>query len=216
MIRHDNSGKLISGSRTFGAPFVARVPEPCHESDIRQLFLKFLDPLKMPAEDTHRNYDGEAGISANDDFEMDDASDPTNLDTDESPNDENVVNSGLPADFTFYLAHQMGASDEGTLIKSNEPLVISKSTERLDVLVMWPDTMVNKYDTCLMSSLPDVSKPNLHTRRLQESVDLYKCLEAFLKEEPLGPDDMWLVSVCPHIYFLRSPLSLSRLFSFPA
>lgn len=209
--KHDNSGKLISGSRTFGAPFVARVPEPCHESDIRQLFLKFLDPLKMPAEDTHRNCDGEAGISANDDFEMDDASDPTNLDTDESPNDENVVNSGLPADFTFYLAHQMGASDEGTLIKSNEPLVISKSTERLDVLVMWPDTMVNKYDTCLMSSLPDVSKPNLHTRRLQESVDLYKCLEAFLKEEPLGPDDMWYCPRCKKPQQARKKLDLWRL-----
>jgi len=42
--------------------------------------------------------------------------------------------------------------------------------------------------------LPEVLKPQLYARRPQESVSLYKCLEAFLKEEPLGPEDMWLVS----------------------
>lgn len=78
-VRHDNSGKLILGSKTFGVPFVARVPDFCRESDIRQQFLKFLDPLKMPEDDTLRNCDGEAGISGNDDFEMDDASGPKKL-----------------------------------------------------------------------------------------------------------------------------------------
>jgi hypothetical protein len=39
-------------------------------------------------------------------------------------------------------------------------------------------------------------------RMPQESVSLYKCLEAFLKEEPLGPEDMWLV--CTLIFFFHS------------
>jgi hypothetical protein len=39
-------------------------------------------------------------------------------------------------------------------------------------------------------------------RMPQESVSLYKCLEAFLKEEPLGPEDMWLV--CTHFFFHSS------------
>lgn len=188
VIRHDNSGKLISGSNTFGVPFVARVPDLCHGSDILRQFLKFLDPLKMPEELMLRNCDGEAGTSANDDSEMNDASASKNLDTDESSGDGNTVNSSLPSDFSFYLAK---AASEDKLIKLNEPLLVSESTEKLEVLIMWPDTMINKYDTSLMSSLPDVFKPSFLTRRLQESVDLYKCLEAFLKEEPLGPDDMW-------------------------
>lgn len=207
---HDNSGKLILGSKTFGVPFVARVPDFCRESDIRQQFLKFLDPLKMPEDNTLRNCDGEAGISGNDDFEMDDASGPKNLDTDEIPNNGNIVNSSLPSDFVFYLAESRGAS-EGTLINPDEPLVISEFTERLDVLVMWPDTMINKYDTCLMSSLPDVFKPHFLARRPQEFVDLYKCLEAFLKEEPLGPDDMWYCPRCKKPQQARKKLDLWRL-----
>lgn len=198
--RHDNSGKVISGSKTFGVPFVARVHDLCYGSDIRQLFLKFLDPLRMPAEDTLSNCDGEDSISANDNFEMDDALGPTNLDTDESSNDGNIVNFSLPSDFTFFLAHSRGAS-EGTLIKLDEPLVMSEPIQRLDVLVMWSDTMLQKYDTYPMSSLPDVFRPPLLSKRPQESVDLYKCLEAFLKEEPLGPDDMWLVCALIFIPF---------------
>ncbi|KHN34173.1 Ubiquitin carboxyl-terminal hydrolase 8 [Glycine soja] len=39
-----------------------------------------------------------------------------------------------------------------------------------------------------------VNKPL--TQRMQESVSIYKCLEAFLKEEPLGPEDMWYCPNC--------------------
>ena len=75
----------------------------------------------------------------------------------------------------------------------NEPVPISRFTKKLDVSVHWPDKMIQKYDTCLLSSLPEVFKPQLFARSPQESISLYKCLEGFLQEEPLGPDDMWLV-----------------------
>jgi ubiquitin carboxyl-terminal hydrolase 4/11/15 len=55
--------------------------------------------------------------------------------------------------------------------------------------------MLKKYDTNLLGSLPEVFKPQLFTKRTQESVSIYKCLEAFLREEPLGPEDMWLVDL---------------------
>ena len=80
-------------------------------------------------------------------------------------------------------------------IKMDEPVLVSGLTNELEVLVLWSDKMIEKYDTCLLSSLPEVFKPPMFMKRPQESVSLYKCLEAFLKEEPLGPEDMWLVLI---------------------
>ncbi|KAI5342698.1 hypothetical protein L3X38_010574 [Prunus dulcis] len=51
-----------------------------------------------------------------------------------------------------------------------------------------------EYDTRLLSSLAEIFKSSLFAKKPQESVSLYKCLEAFLKEEPLGPEDV--VSGC--------------------
>ncbi|CDY16616.1 BnaC09g36570D [Brassica napus] len=65
------------------------------------------------------------------------------------------------------------------------------------------------YDTCLLSSLPEVSK--FGTKRPQETVSLYKCLEAFLKEEPLGPDDMWYCPGCKEHRQAIKKLDLWRL-----
>lgn len=42
--------------------------------------------------------------------------------------------------------------------------------------------------------MPEVFKSDFLAKKPQESVSLYKCLEAFLQEEPIGPEDMWLVT----------------------
>ncbi|KAF9664850.1 hypothetical protein SADUNF_Sadunf16G0060900 [Salix dunnii] len=72
----------------------------------------------------------------------------------------------------------------------NEPLPAPKFDNDSQVYVTWSENTIEKYDTCLLSSLPEVFKIQLCTTRPQESVSLYKCLESFLKEEPLGPEDM--------------------------
>lgn len=76
----------------------------------------------------------------------------------------------------------------------NEPLVINGELRLLHVLVCWSEEQLKIYDTQLCSSLPEVFKSGFLAKRPQESVSLYKCLEAFLQEEPLGPEDMWLVN----------------------
>ena len=91
----------------------------------------------------------------------------------------------LWADFEFDLPAMQGL--EHVKIKLNEPL--------MDVTVLWSNKMLKKYDTYRLDTLPEVFKPQLFTKRTQESVSIYKCLEAFLKEEPLGPEDMWLVYI---------------------
>ncbi|CAL9012345.1 unnamed protein product, partial [Prunus brigantina] len=71
-------------------------------------------------------------------------------------------------------------------------IVEKEESKQLNVLVCWPKKYIAEYDTRLLSSLAEVFKSSLFAKKPLESVSLYKCLEAFLKEEPLGPEDVEL------------------------
>ena len=90
----------------------------------------------------------------------------------------------------FFLTDENGIV-KGSEIVMNELLDSADLTGQLHILVCWSDNMLQKYDQRLLSSPAEVYKPALFSKRPQESISLYKCLEAFLKEEPLGPEDMW-------------------------
>lgn len=139
----------------------------------------------MPTDDALNDYDN-VGITANEDSAMEDDLSPKISDSIAGSDGET---EDLSTDFQFYSKEDL----RSTGIKMDEPLSIPKFSSSLNVFVFWSERMIEKYDTCLLSSLPEVFKPQLYTRRPQESVSLYKCLEGFLKEEPLGPEDMWLV-----------------------
>lgn len=174
----------------FGIPLVVRMLECSNGRDIRKQFLKLLDPFFMPTEDSLD--DITAGNAANEDTEMEDAISSTVSNGDANSDSETGDELQLGNNFSFYLTDEKG-STKGTNINMNKLELISQLPRRLNVLVHWPDRMIEKYDTCLLSLLPEICKPELFAKRPQESVSLYKCLEAFLKEEPLGPEDMWLV-----------------------
>lgn len=96
-------------------------------------------------------------------------------------------------DLHFYLTDEK-ASARVSEILMNERVSSSKGLDgRLNVIVTLPEKIIHRYNTRLLSSLPEVFKSGFFAKRPQETVSLYNCLEAFLKQEPLGPDDMWLV-----------------------
>lgn len=66
---------------------------------------------------------------------------------------------------------------------------------RLVKLVLdWSQIEYEFYDPSYLKDLPEVFKSGFTAKKTrQESISLFSCLEAFLKEEPLGPDDMWSV-----------------------
>lgn len=142
----------------------------------------------MPVEDVLIDLDDTGNID-DEDTVAEDSYSPTILDNDAGSDTEIGDEILLSPDFQFYY---MGGQEE-TQIKMNEPISISEFNKPLNIVVNWSDKMSEKYDTHLLNSLLDVFKPQLWTRKPQESVSLYKCLEAFLKEEPLGLEDMWLV-----------------------
>lgn len=64
----------------------------------------------------------------------------------------------------------------------------------LKIIMGWSDKKHELYDFSFLEDLPEVFKSGFMLKKTrQEAVTLYSCLEAFLREEPLGPDDMWLV-----------------------
>ncbi|XVE61364.1 hypothetical protein DITRI_Ditri06bG0033600 [Diplodiscus trichospermus] len=198
---------MASNWKPFGVPLVARIQDLSSGSEIRNQFLKLLAPFLMPVEDVINDYDGdETGNIANENSKMEDIVSPLASDSNAgSDSEENDFN--LDSSFKFYIRDKMQEME----IKINESVPISGSTTKLDLSVHWSDKMVEKYDTCLLSSLPEVFKPHLFARRPQESISLHKCLEGFLQEEPLGPDDMWYCPRCKKPWQANKKLDLWRL-----
>ncbi|XP_021652407.2 ubiquitin carboxyl-terminal hydrolase 8 isoform X3 [Hevea brasiliensis] len=174
--------------KLFGIPLVARLSDLSNGFDLRRKYLKLLNPFLMPADDVLNDGD-ESGITANEDSAMEDVPSPNVSDSNADSDGETNSDPPFSTDFQFCIKDDHGGLTE---IKMNKPLPVPNNN-RLEVHVLWSEKMVERYDTYVLSSLPEVFKSQFCARRPQESVSLYKCLEAFLKEEPLGPEDMWYV-----------------------
>ncbi|XP_076882504.1 ubiquitin carboxyl-terminal hydrolase 8-like [Bidens hawaiensis] len=149
--------------------------------DIHDLYFKVLKPFTTKAKENHN----------------------TVTEGEES----NIPKDTSACDVKFYF------TDDNGNIKGSE-IIMDDTLElacQLNVVVCWSDSMLKHYDQHLLSSPVEVYKPALFSKRPQESVSLYKCLEAFLKEEPLGPDDMWYCPGCKKHRQASKKLDLWRL-----
>ncbi|PKI63580.1 hypothetical protein CRG98_016024, partial [Punica granatum] len=69
-----------------------------------------------------------------------------------------------------------------------------------------------KYDTQYLENLPEVCKYGHVSKKTRtEPLSLYTCLEAFLREEPLVPEDMWYCPQCKERRQASKKLDLWRL-----
>ncbi|KAL5574572.1 hypothetical protein UlMin_016271 [Ulmus minor] len=200
-------GKQTSSWKTFGIPLVARLSDSTG-SDIRNLYLKLLSPFQLPAEEALEDFDSPEGASEG--AIQTGGTLISDLFGGENSVLVNGVRSSSVAELQFYAADEKGTIRESEIVMS-EPVVVTALSKRLNVLVCWPEKNIEQYDACLLSSLPEVFKSGFHAKRPQESVSLYKCLEAFLKEEPLGPEDMWYCPGCKEHRQASKKLDLWRL-----
>ncbi|KAH0926393.1 hypothetical protein HID58_018649 [Brassica napus] len=77
------------------------------------------------------------------------------------------------------------------------------------LVVKWDEKEHEKYDSSsYLNDLPEVYKA---TSSVAEKVSLFSCLEAFLAEEPLGPDDMWCCPACKEHRQANKKLNLWKL-----
>ncbi|CAH9115478.1 unnamed protein product [Cuscuta epithymum] len=205
---HYYSGKRTSSWKPFGIPFVAT----CNVEngfDLRSLYLKLLLPNKAVNEDVAGKSDTVEIGSAEVITEMEVSSPPRVVGFSDNSDDESV-DANLDSDFMFHLTDDRAMISKSVLVM-DEPLTFTELPRRVNVLVRWPDKMLDRYNTGAFDSLPEIFKPTFFTRRPQESISLYKCLEAFLKEEPLGPEDMWYCPVCKEHRQASKKLDLWRL-----
>ena len=182
-------GKSTSSWKTFGIPLVARLTDSICGSDIHNLYLKLLGPFELSTDEAMEDLDSSKDIESEDTVQKDDTV-ITDMDGSGDPIIVDEVTSSSDHTFRFYLADEKGTIRESEIVMT-EPFLVTGMSKRFNMLVCWPEKSIEQYDTCLLSSLPEVFKFVLFAKRPQESVSLYKCLEAFLKEEPLGPEDMW-------------------------
>lgn len=180
----------------FGIPLLTRMSDISKGSEIREQFLKLLNPFLSSVEDVSVEYD-DSLTNGSENIMMNDVISTVTLDCYvnsklEDSDITNEVDGDLDEknDFQFSLLRQ-DYSLSGTSIKMDEPFPFFSSCRKLDVLVSWPHKMMNLYDTARLSSLQEIYKFSFFTKEPQEPMSLYKCLEGFLKEEPLGPEDMW-------------------------
>ncbi|KAG8374513.1 hypothetical protein BUALT_Bualt10G0002800 [Buddleja alternifolia] len=80
------------------------------------------------------------------------------------------------------------------------------------VMLDWSDKEHELYDASYLKDLPEVHKSGVLAKKTkQEAISLFSCLDAFLKEEPLGPDDMWYCPRCKEHRQASKKLDLWRL-----
>lgn len=189
--------KLTSGLKALGIPLVAKICNSVNGFDIHDLYLKLLNSFRIPAGDCNDN-DTPGNTAAEEVRQMENTRSEntiTSLTDGEAttPSDMKEVDSTSDAELQFYLSDEKGMIKHLKIVMS-EPVEVTGESGRLYVLVCWPEKVIEQYDTRLLSTLPEIFKSGFLAKRPQESVSLYKCLEAFLTEEPLGPEDMWSVS----------------------
>lgn len=102
--------------------------------------------------------------------------------------------------------HLCLTDEQGTCCRPVVKDTVIQPARMLKVILDWTEKEYELYDASYLKDLPEVHKSGLTVKKTkQEAISLFSCLEAFLKEEPLGPDDMWYVMTC---VVLRSLLLL--------
>ncbi|XP_010247842.1 PREDICTED: ubiquitin carboxyl-terminal hydrolase 8 [Nelumbo nucifera] len=203
-------GKMTSCPKAFGTPLIASLSNVVNGSDIRNLYMKLLNPFLISTEDD-LDFDDNSGKDSNAEVtKMEFDTGTPVLSDGGSSTDESRNRSHSDSEFQFHLTDEKGTLKD-SMVEMDEPILVTESSGRLSVLVSWSAQMIKEYDIHLLSSLPEIFKSGFFVKRPQESVSLYACLEAFLKEEPLGPEDMWYCPSCKKHRQASKKLDLWRL-----
>ncbi|XP_010525436.1 PREDICTED: ubiquitin carboxyl-terminal hydrolase 5 [Tarenaya hassleriana] len=98
-------------------------------------------------------------------------------------------------------------------LEGDETEVITIPTSgSVTISLDWSQELSGIYDISLFESLPEVLKYGPATKKSRtEPLSLYACLEAFLREEPLVPEDMWYCPQCKERRQASKKLDLWRL-----
>uniref|UniRef100_A0A7N0VJ31 Ubiquitin carboxyl-terminal hydrolase n=1 Tax=Kalanchoe fedtschenkoi TaxID=63787 RepID=A0A7N0VJ31_KALFE len=206
---HYIHGKVTPFWKAFGIPFVATVRNNASGSDIGRTYLELLRPFFI-SENGSNESNTSVTSAGEENAEAEDAVNPCADIVMSLDDNQKGTQSPSDAELQFYLTDEKGTHNDNKIVM-NERLPETGSPSRCYILVLWPEKLIERYNMQPLNMLPEVFKCSFLARKPQESVSLYKCLEAFLKEEPLGPDDMWYCPRCKEHRQASKKLDLWRL-----
>ncbi|WOL11391.1 ubiquitin carboxyl-terminal hydrolase 5-like [Canna indica] len=97
-------------------------------------------------------------------------------------------------------------------LSEEKPIMVLESSPSLVLFINWSKKDLKKYDTHHFENHPEVFKYAPAPKRTRnEPLSLYTCLDAFLREEPLVPEDMWYCPRCKEQRQASKKLDLWRL-----
>ncbi|KAK7278307.1 hypothetical protein RJT34_23333 [Clitoria ternatea] len=194
-IMHRWLDNMKGGERKlFGTPLVSYlVEDPQYGANIEASVHKMLAPLRKAYSSTKPHDGKENGFISSG--------------TDEQPNISNA--HGESRSQAFGSKDQEGTTcgeSSFQLVLANENFLSCEPIEKasfikpsqvLRVFLDWTDKEHESYDASYLKDLPEVHKTGFTVKKTkQEAISLFSCMEAFLTEEPLGPDDMWYCPRC--------------------
>jgi ubiquitin carboxyl-terminal hydrolase 4/11/15 len=159
-------------------------------ADIYLAACKLLSPLKRACSPTMAHSGKENGLLSEANAET---SSSCNGQC-EPPRDQSMGDTELEDTSSQELSFQLFLTDDR--YSSCKPIFkdsVINSGNQIKVVVEWTEKEQKLYDSSYLKDLPEVYHKTGYTTKKtrQEAVSLFSCLEAFLTEEPLGPDDMW-------------------------
>ncbi|KAH9617823.1 hypothetical protein KSS87_005885 [Heliosperma pusillum] len=167
--------------KLLGSPLVSYLREESTVSDVVIAIKNALSPLKKANVSLEKMHCEKESSSASD-----------ICDELENGFVEDVAGCSCAYDFPLRLTltEESSSSDKAV----DEDYV--KRSPFLRITLNWTDEELDLYDVSYLEDLPEVCKSSFTAKKTrQEAITLFSCLDAFLKEEPLGVDDMWY---CPH------------------
>ncbi|XP_039138079.1 ubiquitin carboxyl-terminal hydrolase 9-like [Dioscorea cayenensis subsp. rotundata] len=109
---------------------------------------------------------------------------------------------------TFQLVLTNDSGVNGLTIDDDKDFLVEGKS--IKVYLDWSHREHDLYDSSYLDHLPGVYNSG-NQKTGQEAVSLFSCMDAFLKEEPLGPDDMWYCPTCKEHRQATKKLDLWRL-----
>lgn len=168
------------GWKPYGTPLVS--PISCEDtitrSDIQQIVNTMLSPLLRTK--------GSGAITT---------SNVSVVASNESHTDSNIADGGSSNPVSEKLPLQLVDENNACIdltVGDDKVVKLSLSSMSILVFVDWSQKLLASYDTNHIENLAEVCKYVPVSKKVRhEPLSLYTCLEAFLREEPLVPEDMW-------------------------
>ena len=174
------------GWKPYGTPLVS--PISCDDtitrSDIQQIVHTMLSPMLRTKGSGAMTTSNASVVASNESHADSSIADPTKGDGGSS---KPMLSEKLP----LQLVDENNACIDLT-VGDDKVVKLSLSSMSILVFVDWSQKLLASYDTKHIENLPEVCKHvHVSKKARNEPLSLYTCLEAFLREEPLVPEDMW-------------------------